>query len=57
MSKRSPQLLLEDIVESADKILLYTAGNPATTDSLLPRQPTHPARQSPAGFFVLSVKV
>ncbi len=26
MSKRSPQLLLEDIVESANKILLYTAG-------------------------------
>jgi uncharacterized protein with HEPN domain len=26
MSKRSPQLLLEDIIESANKILLYTAG-------------------------------
>ena len=26
MSKRSPQLLLEDIVEGANKILLYTAG-------------------------------
>jgi uncharacterized protein with HEPN domain len=26
MSKRSPQLLLEDIVESANKILLYTDG-------------------------------
>jgi uncharacterized protein with HEPN domain len=26
MSNRSPQLLLEDIVESANKILLYTAG-------------------------------
>ena len=26
MSNRSPQLLLEDIVESANKILFYTAG-------------------------------
>jgi uncharacterized protein with HEPN domain len=26
MSKRSPQLLLEDIIESANKILAYTAG-------------------------------
>ena len=26
MSKRTPQLLLEDILESADKILTYTAG-------------------------------
>src|SRR5580658_7619862 len=26
MSNRSPQLLLEDLVESANKILLYTAG-------------------------------
>ena len=26
MSKRTPRLLLEDILESADKILTYTAG-------------------------------
>jgi len=26
MSKRSPQLLLEDIIESANKILVYTGG-------------------------------
>jgi len=26
MSKRTPKLLLEDIIESAEKILLYTKG-------------------------------
>lgn len=43
MSKRKPELLIEDIIESGNKILTYSRSiflkNPFSTKLLLPRIP------------------